>query len=153
MTHPPSQARREPEGDRALREVRWCGFKQYATVIKACDSELPLTPTATEQRLWSELAAAWDGKLTPAYHRTLLFGDLAKRLSNPERAALIKLVRRGLIRIWLMHTSDPNSPDAVSRPQHLWEFVAETEPGAASQMIVEQTNTVCGRVAAVEMTP
>lgn len=84
-----------------IREVRLSGYVLYEAAIKACNVDLPKTLGKTESSVLSKLKKQHDPKeMHPYIYRTLLFGPIAKSLSKTEMAALVKLVRRGLIRAY-----------------------------------------------------
>jgi hypothetical protein len=85
--------------DRLVHEVRLCGYPQYDTAIKACDTRLPMQLGKAEIEALKKLAA-WNGQTMPDVRRALLFAKAFDTMSRQHQAALVKLVRRGLVKIY-----------------------------------------------------
>ena len=110
------------ENEKLVHEVSFCGYGEYSAAIGACDKALPKKLTKTETAVLASVRSRFDGKLTTVWSRTLLFGDVAKGLKKSELAALVTLVRRGLIKVTMVPvcgTEQSGLPAAGYR--HLWE--------------------------------
>lgn len=85
--------------DRLVKEVRYCGYHQYEAAIKACDVKLTPRPGKVEIEVLMKMKT-WDEKMIPDVNRALLFGSAFRGMSKSELAALVKLVRRKLIKVY-----------------------------------------------------
>lgn len=83
-----------------IREVRFCGHPMYQEAITACDVTLSRNLGKVESSVLAKLSKHDPSELMPYVFRTLLFGPITKSLSKSELAALVKLVRRGLIKVY-----------------------------------------------------
>lgn len=85
--------------ERLITEVRFCGYVQYDAAIKACDVKLSSRLGKIESEVLDKMKT-WDDRTMPDVSKALLFGSAFRRLSKSELAAVVKLVRRGLIKFY-----------------------------------------------------
>jgi len=91
--------REEACNEKLIEEVRFCGYPQFESAIKACDVKLKTFPSKTEVDVLAKMRA-WHGQMIPDASCALLFGSAFRRMRKNELAALIKLVRRGFVRVY-----------------------------------------------------
>lgn len=91
--------------DRLVTEVRFCGYAQYDTAIRACDVKLSSRLGKSEIDVLAKVRKL-DGESIPDVARALLFGSAFKGMKKGELAALVKLVRRGVLKIYRAFAGD-----------------------------------------------
>lgn len=110
------------ENEKLVHEVSFCGYGEYRAAIEACDKVLPKALSKTEMTVLDRVRGRFDGQLTKVWSKTLLFGDVAKGLKKTELAALVTLVRRGLIKVTMVPVcGTEESGIAAGGYRHLWE--------------------------------
>jgi hypothetical protein len=107
----------EDESEKVVREVMFCGYAGYKSEIAACDAPLPRAVSKTETGVLEHIRNKFAGKVTPLVSRSLLFGDVVKGFTVGKRVALIKLVRRGMVKV----AKVPGQGDR-QRFGHYWEI-------------------------------
>lgn len=110
------------ENEKLIHEVSFCGYGEYRAAIDACDKPLAKSMSKTEAAVLEKVRSRFHGQLTAVWHRTLLFGDVAKGMKKPELVALVTLVRRGLIKVTRVPVcGTEESGVAAGGWRHLWE--------------------------------
>lgn len=110
------------ENEKVVHEVSYCGYGEYRAAIEACDKSLPKALGKLEKKVLERMRERFHGQMTKVWSKTLLFGDVAKGLTKTELAALVMLVRRGLVKVTMVPvcgTESSGLPAAGYR--HLWE--------------------------------
>lgn len=116
---------KELDNDKVLSEVRYCGYREYAAAIDACDKKLPKALGKTEMKVLDVLKKHAHGKVTPLWSKTVIFGDTVKGLTKTEKAAVVCLVRRGLVKIWKIGVDGLNHDGKHEAGyRHLWECMS-----------------------------
>jgi len=120
---------KELMNDTLIHEVSTSGvntsnFRCYESLIKACAIKLPKGLTATEQKVLERFATRHQGEMTGCTSNALLMADHVRHISVPERLALIKLVRRGLIKVFKVYAHQCGH-------RYLWEVVTQETAAAA----------------------
>lgn len=110
------------ENEKLVHEVSFCGYREYSAAIQACDKPLTKALSKTELVVLDRVRGRFDGKLTKVWSKTLLYGDVAKGLKKIELAALVTLVRRGLIKVTMVPVSGTEESGLPAGGyRHLWE--------------------------------
>lgn len=124
--------------DKLVHEIAFCRYAEYATVVKAAEMPLPVKVSKTETALLERLSKSHQGALTAIWSKALLFGDVAKGLKMPEKAALVKLVRRGLVKVYVVQACGQNDQgQAVGGWRHLWEVLPLSEHDNGRGLVVD----------------
>jgi hypothetical protein len=110
------------ENEKVIHEVCFCGYGEYRAAIDACDKRLPKALGKTEVRVLQRMKERFHGQMTTVWSKTLLFGDVAKGLTKVELAALVMLVRRGLVKVSMVPVSGVEASGLPAGGyRHLWE--------------------------------
>lgn len=94
---------RKLRNDYAVGEIGY-SYGVAASLKQAASRPLSPELSATEKTVLANVRAKWDGMLTTSWNKTLLYGDVVKYMPLPQHAAFIKLVRRGLVKLYDVST-------------------------------------------------
>lgn len=110
------------ENERQVREVAFCGYAQYAMAIKAAEAKLAKEVSTTERKVLEAIRSRAHAQEFPCVSKALLFGEPVRHFPKSDLAALVKLVRRGLINIYLVTATGHNAQGVPNGGlRHLWE--------------------------------
>jgi hypothetical protein len=95
--------RAEDEAERQIEEVRRCTYGDYRLAIDACTAKLQPVLSQAEidfiEKFRKKADCLGTSSLPGVVSRALLFDDPWKYMGKRELSALVKLVRRGRVRV------------------------------------------------------